>query len=128
MTHAKFNFNQLMLTMIFGIRASEPPPPPQAWRTTEKAGPDRVKLDSSVDRLYKSLRFCNDTLAAKDFVTDIISQGYKLPLLKYSPHRCIKKDKSVEHKIFVKQQALSRRMHIQGVITLCQSIVSGCRL
>ena len=28
MTHAKSNFNQLMLTLIFGIRASEPPPPP----------------------------------------------------------------------------------------------------
>ena len=28
MTHAKFNFNQLMLTLIFGIRASKPPPPP----------------------------------------------------------------------------------------------------
>ena len=27
-THAKFNFNQLMLTLIFGIRASEPPPRP----------------------------------------------------------------------------------------------------
>ena len=43
MTHAKFNFNQLMLTLIFGIWASEPPPPPRAWRMTEKAGPDRVK-------------------------------------------------------------------------------------
>ena len=40
MTHAKFNFNRLMLTLIFGIRDSEPP---RAWRTTEKAGPDRVK-------------------------------------------------------------------------------------
>ena len=40
MTHAKFHFNWLMLTSIFGIWASEPPPP--AWRTTEKAGPDRV--------------------------------------------------------------------------------------
>ena len=40
MTHAKFHFNQLMLTLIFGITASEPPP--RAWRTTEKAGPDRV--------------------------------------------------------------------------------------
>ena len=29
-----------MLTLIFGIWASEPP---RAWRTTEKAGPDRVK-------------------------------------------------------------------------------------
>ena len=38
-THAKFQFNRLMLTLIFGIRASEPP---RAWRTTEKAGPDRV--------------------------------------------------------------------------------------
>ena len=26
MTHAKFHFNRLMLTLIFGIRASEPPP------------------------------------------------------------------------------------------------------
>ena len=43
MTHAKFHFNQLMLTLIFGIRASEPPPHPRAWRTTKKAGPDRVK-------------------------------------------------------------------------------------
>ena len=41
MIHAKFHFNGLMLTLIFGIRASEPPP--RAWRTTEKAGPDRVK-------------------------------------------------------------------------------------
>ena len=32
-----------MLTLIFGIWASEPPP--RAWRTTEKAGPDRVKTD-----------------------------------------------------------------------------------
>ena len=39
MTHAKFHFNRLMLTLIFGIWASEP----RAWRTTEKAGPDRVK-------------------------------------------------------------------------------------
>ena len=27
MTHAKFYFNRLMLTLIFAIRASEPPPP-----------------------------------------------------------------------------------------------------
>ena len=38
MTYAKFNFNQLILTLIFGIRA---------WRTTEKAAPDRV--NSSID-------------------------------------------------------------------------------
>ena len=40
MAHAKFGFNPLMLTLIFGIWASEPL---RAWRTTEKAGPDRVK-------------------------------------------------------------------------------------
>ena len=34
MTHAKFHFNRLMLTIIFGIWASESPPP----------GPDRVKM------------------------------------------------------------------------------------
>ena len=39
-THAKFHFNWLMLTLIFGIWASEPP---RAWRTTERAGPDGVK-------------------------------------------------------------------------------------
>ena len=33
-----------MLTLIFGIRASEPP---RAWRTTEKARPDRVKTPRS---------------------------------------------------------------------------------
>ena len=36
MTHAKFYFNRLMLTLIFGAWASEPPPPPWAW--TGKAG------------------------------------------------------------------------------------------
>ena len=41
MTRAKFHFNRLMLTLIFGVWASEPP---RAWRATEKAGPDRVKV------------------------------------------------------------------------------------
>ena len=40
MTRAKFYFNYLMVIMIFGILASEPPS--RAWRTTEMAGPDRV--------------------------------------------------------------------------------------
>ena len=42
MTHAKFHFNWLMVTLIFGIWASEPPPS-QARRTTEKAGPGRIR-------------------------------------------------------------------------------------
>ena len=40
MAHAKFHFNWLMLTSIFGIWASEPPT--RAWQTAEKAGPDGV--------------------------------------------------------------------------------------
>ena len=40
MTHAKFYFNQLMLTWIFSIWASES----RACRTTDKAGPDRVNM------------------------------------------------------------------------------------
>ena len=39
MTHAKFHFNLLMLTLIFGIRA---------WQTTEKAGSDRVNSKTSL--------------------------------------------------------------------------------
>ena len=42
MTHAKFHFNRLMLTLIFGIWVSEPPS--RSWRTTENAGPDRVNF------------------------------------------------------------------------------------
>ena len=40
MTHAKFHFNRLMLTLIFGVW---PLSSLLAWQTTEKAGPDRVK-------------------------------------------------------------------------------------
>ena len=44
MTHAKFHFIRLMLTLIFGIWVSELPP--RAWRTAEKAGPDWVNPDA----------------------------------------------------------------------------------
>ena len=44
MTHAKFQFNWLMLTLIFGIRASEPPPPGPGERLKTEARSDRVKL------------------------------------------------------------------------------------
>ena len=40
MIHANFHSNRLMLTLIFGIWAFEP----RAWRSTEKAGHDRVKV------------------------------------------------------------------------------------
>ena len=36
MTYAKFYFNRLMLTLIFGIRASEPPPPSPHLRPGER--------------------------------------------------------------------------------------------
>ena len=54
MTYAKFNFNQLMLSLIFGIWASEPP---RAWRTTEKAGPDRVKSDKHL-KIVQNVQTC----------------------------------------------------------------------
>ena len=41
-THAKLHFKQLTVSLIFAIRASEPPPP-RARRAIEKAGPERVK-------------------------------------------------------------------------------------
>ena len=55
MTHAKFYFNRPMLTLIFAIWASEPP---RAWRTTEKAGPDRVNLNP-VWEFYQNVAFVN---------------------------------------------------------------------
>ena len=42
-----------MLTLIFGIWASEPPP--QAWRTIEKAGPDRVKRRMEAEKILPNL-------------------------------------------------------------------------
>ena len=50
MSHAKFHFNRLMLTLVFGIRASEPT---RAWRTTEEAGPDRVNIVSQPSKCLK---------------------------------------------------------------------------
>ena len=49
MTHVMFHFNWVMLTLIFGIRASQPPTPPQ---TTEKAGPDGVEEISTTLRTF----------------------------------------------------------------------------
>ena len=46
MTYAKFHFNWSMLTLIFGIWASEPSPSP-AWQTTEMAGLDKAHPISS---------------------------------------------------------------------------------
>ena len=85
MTHAKFHFNQLTLTLIFGICATEPPSPPppspRAWRTTEKAGPDRVK---AVDRQDK-INIVNEVSSSMtfyrrgDFVTDDRFEFFRTP-------------------------------------------------
>ena len=40
-THSKFDFNQFILTFIFGIRATEPPVGP--GERLKRPGPDRVK-------------------------------------------------------------------------------------
>ena len=76
MTHAKFHFNWLMLTSIFGIWASEPPP--RAWRTTEKAGPDRVK----------NKEFTSLTLRIMNQNNNIITDGPQVTIvlhIKYNP-------------------------------------------
>ena len=44
---AKFCVNQLMSTVIFGIQASEPPPPLPPFGVYEKARPGRVKEKNS---------------------------------------------------------------------------------
>ena len=38
MTHAKFHSNRLMLTLIFGVWASEPPSPPWPGDQLKKPG------------------------------------------------------------------------------------------
>ena len=68
MTHAKFHFNRLILTLVFGIRASEPP---RAWRTTKKAGHDRVNIDFSQEI----------------FAIDMLSEGFKI-IFEASPQAC----------------------------------------
>ena len=57
-----------------------------------------------VGRLNKSFQFWRDTLQAKDFVIDIISSGYKLPLLTYPPRCFIKNNKStLVHKVSLRK-------------------------
>ena len=55
MTHAKFHFSRLMVTLIFGIWASEPHP---FRRRTEKAWPDRVNCgnDNSAVQLEVNIQ------------------------------------------------------------------------
>ena len=73
MNQAKFHSNRLMLTFIFGIRASEPPPPLRAWRMTEKAGPDTVNLRSNANNQDQSgLGQCRKYPLLKKFVISLL--------------------------------------------------------
>ena len=82
MPHAKFHFNRLMLTLIFGIRASEPPPP-----RTEKAGPDRVKsvltrlVGNKASRRYGLVNTQTDKNLASDEYFNIESEYYRKILM-----------------------------------------------
>ena len=77
MTHAKFHFNWLMLTSISGIWASERGGA-RAWRTTEKAGPDRVKCEQNVllrytlikNMIKTSVRILNSVVAISNNFSD----------------------------------------------------------
>ena len=88
MTHAKFHFNWLMLTSIFCIWASEPP---RAWRMTEKAGPDRVKLKKLRDWFhFGGTKLSFPVLRSVYFVTGIHKHSLNFDLrdhhlILYSP-------------------------------------------
>ena len=65
MTHAKFHFNRLMLTLIFGIWAC---PSPRAWRTTERPGlivlnemiigDKKLEIRDSIGRSFNLVHLC----------------------------------------------------------------------
>ena len=54
MTHAKFHFNWLMLTLIFGIWASEPPRPGERLKR-----PGLIGLTWQVRGLYELCHICD---------------------------------------------------------------------
>ena len=64
-----------MLTLIFGIWASEPP---RAWRTTEKAGPDRVKPPVQLQNRFSS-NMNMDIIHFQCFKRQIFNVNLKFP-------------------------------------------------
>ena len=67
MTHAKFNFNQLMLTLIFGIWASEPPPPPGPGERLKRPGLIGLKKYSDYHQVVHEIDHMSDLLADSSF-------------------------------------------------------------
>ena len=63
---------------------------------------------SVVGRLNKLFQFWRDTLQAKEFVTDVILNGYKLPLLRYPPRCFISNNKSSLELKVRGEQAISK--------------------
>ena len=95
-----------MLTLIFGIWASEPPP--RACRTTEKAGPDRVKRYILIKHLKNGISFKSNTKRFAEFTNCNLSQKlFKLTLLLFDdvqehqfPSYCIPRPTSIWGKDF----------------------------
>ena len=55
MTHVKFHFNWLMLTLIFGIWASEPPGPGERLKRPGLIGLKVLAINESKDTRHKSI-------------------------------------------------------------------------
>ena len=70
-----------MLTLIFGIRASEPPP--RAWRTTEKAGPDRIK-ERQVENLGYKKKYISFSIAFEGNMSKWSLNGWEAPNYMFS--------------------------------------------
>ena len=108
MTHAKFHFNRLMLTLIFGIRASEPSPP--AWRTTEKAGPDRVKFPTNLSPTSDVIIFCFSIFVRMLFEV--------FPLIFLKPKKILTKTVKSSHLGLNAIQKKVRKFHVMCTLRL----------
>ena len=89
-----------MLTLIFGIWASEPPP---AWRTTEKAGPDRVKVP-----------YRNGFKIGTNLKVNLDSENDK-PAVKSKEVEMVKTEPDVKPMVKTKPNVEPNKEHKQGV-------------
>ena len=114
-----FNFwNMVIWQRFFQVEFLE-------WVTTNAWKWLSINSDSVVGRWNKSFQFWRGTLQTKEFVIDVISNDYKLPLLRYPPRWFININKSaLEHKVFV-EQAISKLLQ-DGCISRV-SAYPGCQ-